>query len=107
MGQSERMRIPALRDGAPPRRLPIVRGRRPLKRWRYVGVYGPDVMLCAGVVRVAGVPQCFWTVWDRGAGVLRERTRMRLGAVALPDGAVRVRDGDVAIHVALERAGEP
>jgi Protein of unknown function (DUF2804) len=107
MGQSERMRIPALRDGAPPRRLPLVRGRRPLKRWRYVGVYGPDVMLCAGIVRVAGVPQSFWAVWDRGAGALRGRTRMRLGTVALRDAAARVRDGGVAIDLALASAGEP
>jgi hypothetical protein len=64
-------------------------------------------MLCAGIVRVAGLPQCFWAVWHRGAGALRERTRMRLGTVALPDGAVRVRDGAVAIDLALEPAGEP
>ncbi|MFL5890707.1 MAG: hypothetical protein ACJ76M_16690 [Solirubrobacteraceae bacterium] len=64
-------------------------------------------MLCAGIVRVGGVPQCFWAVWDRSRGVLRERTRMRLGAVALPDGAVRVRDGGVAIDLALAPAGAP
>src|SRR3954471_14059800 len=87
MGQSEPMRI--------------------LKRWRYVGVWGPDLMLCAGVVRVGGVPQCFWAVWDRERLVLRQRTRMRLGAVALPDGFVRVRDAGVAIDLALAPAGEP
>src|SRR3954447_24370327 len=64
-------------------------------------------MLCAGIVRVGGVPQCFWAVWDRSRGVLRERTRMRLGAVALPDGAVRVRDGGVAVDLALAPAGAP
>jgi hypothetical protein len=87
----------------------LVRGRRPLKRWRYVGVFGSDAILCAGIVRVAGVPQCFWAVWDRAAGELRERTRMRLGTVALPDGAVRVRDraSGVAIDLALQAAGEP
>src|SRR4051794_41978853 len=115
MGQSEPMRIPAPGDGLPRRvhgatRLPrpvrtaLVRDGRPLKRWRYVGVYGAGVMLCAGVVRVAGLPQCFWAVWDRGAGVLRERTRMRPGTVALALGAVRVRDGGGAIDVALESA---
>src|SRR3954454_23343532 len=87
MGQSEPMRI--------------------LKRWRYVGVWGPRLRLCAGVVRVGGVPQCFWAVWDRERGVLRERTRKRLGTVALPDGAVWVRDDDVAIDLALAPAGEP
>jgi Protein of unknown function (DUF2804) len=87
MGQSEPMRI--------------------LKRWRYVGVWGPDVMLCAGVVRVGGVPQSFWAVWDREAHVLTERTRRRLGTVALPDGAARVRDDGVAIDLVLAPAGEP
>src|SRR4051812_35852291 len=110
MGQSEPVRIPASGDGLPWRggvALPLVRHRRPLKRWRYVGVYGPEAMLCAGIVRVGGVPQCFWAVWDRRAKVLRERTRMRLGTVALPDGRVRVRDKGVTIDLALEPAGEP
>src|SRR5512133_2060061 len=79
---------------------------RILKRWRYVGVYGPGVMLCAGIVRVGGVPQCFWAVWDRERRVLRKRTRRRLGTVALREGAVRVRDGGVAIDLALAPAGE-
>jgi hypothetical protein len=90
-----------------PARMALVRDRRPLKRWRYAGVYGPEVMLCAGIVRVAGVPQSFWAVWDRAGGVLRERTRMRLGTVALPDGVVRVRDRGVAIDLVLEGAGAP
>ena len=36
----------------PPAGMPLLRGRRPLKRWRYVGLYGPDVMLCVGAARV-------------------------------------------------------
>ena len=32
-----------------------LRAGRPLKRWRYVGVYRPDVMLCVGDARVAGI----------------------------------------------------
>jgi uncharacterized protein DUF2804 len=109
MGQSAAMRIPAPDDlpwrghGAarppaaagpvPAGRMPLVRDRRPLKHWRYAGVFGEEVMLCAGCVRVAGVPQAFWAVWDRRRGVLRERTRLGSGrrAVALPGDAVRVR----------------
>src|SRR6185503_4701855 len=37
----------------PPGRMPRRQGRRPLKRWRYVGVYGPQVLLCVGAARVA------------------------------------------------------
>ena len=87
--------------------MPRRQGRRPLKRWRYVGVYGPDIMLCAGVARVAGVPQTFWAVWDRGAQRMWERTTPRRGRVALPDGAARVTDREVSVDLVLEPAGDP
>ena len=53
----------------PPARMPPAHRGRLLKRWRYVGVFRRDVMLCVGDARVAGVPQRWW-------------------AVALPDGAL-------------------
>src|SRR4051794_11103173 len=46
----------------PPARMPLMRRGRPLKRWRYVAVYGPDLMLCCGDARIAGVPQRWWAV---------------------------------------------
>ncbi|MBA3263191.1 MAG: DUF2804 family protein [Thermoleophilaceae bacterium] len=46
----------------PPERMPALRRGRPLKRWRYVGVYGPELMLCVGDARIAGVPQRWWAV---------------------------------------------
>ncbi len=46
----------------PPERMPPLRGLRPLKRWRYVAVYAPELMLCVGNARVAGVPQRWWAV---------------------------------------------
>ena len=69
-------------------RAPLKCGR-PLKRWRYVGVFGADAMACFGTVRIGVLPQAFWAVLD-GAG-LRERTRFVPGAVDLSDGVVRVR----------------
>jgi hypothetical protein len=78
------------------------------KRWRYVGVYGPDLMCCFGRVTIGGLPQTFWAVWDREAGRLHERTRFRDAAVSLAPGRVRVRDRGVAIDLAFdERAGTP
>jgi hypothetical protein len=53
----------------PPARMPLVRDRRPLKRWRYVAVYSAELMLCVGHARVAGLSQRWW-------------------AVALPDGSL-------------------
>ena len=76
------------------------------KRWRYIGVYGPDLMCCFGVVSIAGLPQTFWAVWDREARELRERTRFSGRGVRLDPGRVRVRDRGVAIDLAFgERDG--
>jgi hypothetical protein len=48
----------------PPNRMPLVRGWRPLKRWSYVGAYGPELMLCAASGRIGVVPFAWWAVWD-------------------------------------------
>ncbi len=48
----------------PPDRMPLLRGGRPLKRWSYVGAYGPELMLCAASGRVGVVPFSWWAVWD-------------------------------------------
>jgi hypothetical protein len=75
--------------------MPLLRDRRPLKRWRYLGLYGDDVMLCAAQVRIAGLPQAFWAVWDRQE--LRERTVFRPGGVVLRDGHARFGPADVRL----------
>ena len=72
--------------------MPLLRGGRPLKRWRYVGVYGPELMLCAGArAHRPALPQAFWAVLGPRAGALRERTVARAaGASRCADGAARV-----------------
>ena len=91
----------------PPGRMPLLRDGRPLKRWRYVGVYGPEIMLCAASVRIAGIPQAFWAVLDRGTGRLADRTAFTPGLVAIADGHLSVRGTGVEIDLALQPAGEP
>jgi hypothetical protein len=86
----------------PPQRMPAWYGRRPLKRWRYVGVYGPELMLCVGSARVGPGRQSFWAVWDRNAGRLHEHTWLRRGGVRLDQpGRVVVADRDVRIDLTL------
>lgn len=80
----------------PPARMALIRDRRPLKRWRYLGLYGEDLMLCAGAVRVAGLPQAFWATWDRHE--LREKTIFRPGAVVLGDDAARFGDARLTLQ---------
>ncbi len=91
----------------PPGPMPRWAGGRPLKRWRYAGVFGSEVMLCAGLVAIAGVHQAFWAVWDRRAGDLRERTRLGGRGVRLPWGRVLVDDRVDHVDLVLKGAGEP
>ncbi|UGS38110.1 DUF2804 domain-containing protein [Capillimicrobium parvum] len=86
--------------------LPARREGRALKRWRYVGVFGPERMLCVGLAHVGGVPQAWWAVWDRGAGSLRERTIFARPRAIVRfghgPGRVTVRDRDVRIDLELD-----
>jgi hypothetical protein len=80
--------------------MPARVGLRPLKAWRYVGVFGPELMLCVGSVRIGPARQAFWAVWDRAR--LRERTVLGRGRVELRYGRVRVEDRDVLIDISLD-----
>jgi hypothetical protein len=81
--------------------------RRPLKRWRYVGVYGETALMCAGIVRIAGVPQGFWALWDRERQRLYERTSiMRTGHIRIDDGRLAVDDAGVLIDLRVEPQGD-
>jgi hypothetical protein len=80
--------------------MPLFRGTRPLKRWRYVGIFCQDLMVCAATVQVGPARQAFWAVISRGEGSqLRERTHTFAGrgAVELEPGRLHVRHGATAI----------
>jgi hypothetical protein len=81
-----------------------LRGTRPLKRWRYVGYYAPELMLCVGDARIGPVPQRWWAVASPD-GRLRERTTIGRGGVDLSGSRVRVRSDGVEIDLALEESG--
>ena len=83
----------------PPGRMPAWRGGHMLKRWRYVGVFSPDLMLCVGRARVGPVPQRWWAIaWPDGS--LREGA----GDVELTPGSVRVADRGVRLALELDEA---
>jgi hypothetical protein len=99
---------------------PLLRGGRPLKRWRYVGVFGEELMACAALVQVGPARQSFWALYRRGEDELRQRTRLlprrrelqlARGRQAGADGAaapggLRIRDRGVALDLRLdEEAG--
>jgi hypothetical protein len=83
--------------------MPAHRGVVALKAWRYIGVFGPEVMLCIGSVRIGRARQSFWAVWDRTEGRLHERTILgRPGPVSLRTGRALVADGAVRIDLHLD-----
>jgi uncharacterized protein DUF2804 len=84
----------------PPERMPLLRSGRPLKRWRYVGVYGRDLMLCVGEARVAGMPQRWWAI-ALPDGTLAQRTTSGRGGVGLGPGRVSVSAAGASIELEL------
>jgi hypothetical protein len=88
--------------------MPLFRGTRPLKRWRYVGIFCEELMACAATVQVGPARQTFWAVVSREDRRLRERTHTLAGrkAVKLTPGKLCVRDNGVVLDLALaEDAG--
>jgi Protein of unknown function (DUF2804) len=82
--------------------MPSHDGLRPLKAWRYVGVFGPELMLCAASVRIGPARQSFWAVWDRARRRLLEQTSFGRGAVLLSRGRLIVNDRGVQLDLRLE-----
>jgi hypothetical protein len=96
-------RVRSLGLAVPPARMPLFRGTRPRKRWRYVGYYGPELMLCVADARIGPVPQRWWAV-ALPDGTLHERTTVRRGVVIVEPGLVRVEQDGIAIHLELRES---
>lgn len=60
----------------PPDELPLRRGGLWRKRWRYVGAFSDELLVCAARVSVGPLGQTFWAIWNRGERKLWERTRL-------------------------------
>jgi hypothetical protein len=73
---------------------------RPLKRWCWVGGFGPELMLCAGDARVAGLPLRWWAL-ALPNGSIRQRTTFRRCGVEVSPKRLRVAARDVQIDVEL------
>lgn len=92
----------------PPQPMPLRRGTRPLKRWCYVGAFGPELMLCTGTARVGPLGQSFWAVWDRRTGVLDTETQLRPARrIRVDPRSVAIRSGSTRLELAVSPAGAP
>jgi hypothetical protein len=59
--------------------MPLLRGARPRKRWRYVAVFEQRLMLCAARVEIGPLRQSFWAIWDRESGARHAHTSFLRG----------------------------
>jgi hypothetical protein len=84
--------------------MPPRHGVRALKAWRYVGVYGPELMLCVASVRIGRARQSFWAVWDRAGRRLHEHTMLGRGPLWLWTGGASLRHGELQVELALDEA---
>ncbi|MBK5110324.1 MAG: DUF2804 family protein [Thermoleophilia bacterium] len=87
----------------PPAALPLLHRGTMRKRWRYVGYYGDEVMLCAATVLIGPFRHTFWSLWDRQEGVVLEHTRLRPGRaeVAIEGNYLEIRSGEVRASLVL------
>lgn len=60
--------------------MPLRRDGQLRKRWRYVGVFGEDLMLCAARAEVGPLAQSFWVFLDREGRRHDARTILRPGS---------------------------
>jgi uncharacterized protein DUF2804 len=63
-----------------PERMPLRAHGQTRKRWRYVGVFDSDLMLCAARVQVGPFRQSFWAAWDRDGHERFAHTSFRPGS---------------------------
>src|SRR3954466_8248776 len=87
-----------------PMRMPMWRGTRPLKRWRYVGVFCDEVMVCVADARIGPLRQRFWAVAEPDRPITAATTLAR-GGGRIGGSRVPVDPGDVGFHLAIEEDG--
>jgi hypothetical protein len=64
----------------PPGPMPLRRDGQLRKRWRYVGVFGEELMLCVAKAQIGPLGQSFWILWDRQGRQHRSHTSLRPGS---------------------------
>src|SRR4051794_11806767 len=86
----------------PPNNMPSHHSGRPIKAWRYIGVYGPEIMLCLAQVRIGRARQAFWAVWDRAGQRLYQRTTIGHGGLRLEPGRAELLERGLSLGLLLD-----
>lgn len=82
--------------------MPSHQAARPLKLWRYLGVFTPEASICVARVRVGPLRDAFWAIWDRAASRLTHGAGPRAGRVVMAPGRVLVSARGARIEIGLD-----
>lgn len=87
----------------PPSRMPLRAHGQTRKRWRYIGAYGPDLMVCAARAQVGPGTQSFWALWDASRPGILEGTNLLpwRHRVHMEGDALSIDAGDVVVRLRL------
>ena len=83
----------------------LVRGQL-RKRWRYVGVFADELMLCAARAEIGPFRQSFWVLWDRDRRRRYDGTsvRPRSREVRMDGERIEIEAGDLRASLVLGEA---
>lgn len=73
--------------------MPAVLCGRPLKAWRYVAFFSPELISCAARVRIGPLHDSFWAVWERATGLFwrgRRSVTLEPRRAGIAGGSVRL-----------------
>ena len=82
--------------------MPLWQSRQLRKRWRYVGVFDSELMICAARVQVGIFNQSFWAAWDREGKQHFGHTSMRPGGREVTMTGPRVEIASKQLQAGLE-----
>ena len=88
-----------------PASLPLFDHRQLRKRWRYVGVFAEELMLCTARAEVGPLRQSFWILLDRGSGQQWSNTAVLPGSKEVAMDGPRVEIDGPGLRASL-RLGE-
>jgi len=83
--------------------MPLWQGGSVLKRWRYVGIYTRDLILCVGHARIGPIPRRWWAIAEPD-GTLHGNGSTCRGGVSLDGSGVRVDAPGAHIDLVLHPA---
>ncbi len=85
----------------PPGPMPLRSAGQTRKRWRYVGVFGEELMLCAARAQIGPLNQSFWVLWDRVSQRPAAHTALRPGSREVRMDGPRVEIGARGLRASL------